>query len=62
VFGLAETHDVLVATTGAAGRLVERAARRREPLRLTAHATFDGYWAGPVEATLSATVSLPRLH
>jgi len=48
--GLAEPTTVHVAVSATWAKLLKRYARHRASLKLTAHATFSGYWAGPVSA------------
>jgi virginiamycin B lyase len=56
-FDLPEARPIGVTVTAAGARLLRRSKRRARP-RLTAQATFSGYWAGPIE--VSARQQLAR--
>lgn len=56
-FDLAEPGPIHIKITAAGERLIKRSAHRSTQLRLTAHASFSGVWAGPLEASKRQQIS-----
>jgi hypothetical protein len=60
-FDLAEPKPMNVEVTAAGERLLKRLARRSR-VTLTVHATFSGYWAGPIEVSAHQQLARAPWH